>query len=100
MYPAYSLRLTSGEVFQTTSDSCIILPESCQLGRFAFPIVTRSLTHICAGIAQHPKISTAGSNPVRVDLVDARDHRRSTHVGSDTRGSQPGGGSEFFLFNE
>src|SRR5581483_11644594 len=37
---------------------------------------------------------------VRVTLVNARDHRRSAAVGGNARGSQPGGGSEFFLLDE
>src|SRR5436309_12401072 len=45
-------------------------------------------------------VRNTGSNPVRVALVDAADHRRVVRAGRDTRGSEAGGGSEFFLFNQ
>src|SRR5262245_49946623 len=35
-----------------------------QSGRFAFSLVTRSLAHICAGIAQHHEMSKLGRFPL------------------------------------
>src|SRR6266480_7649404 len=37
---------------------------------------------------------------VGITLVDARDHLCAVAVGGSARGSQPSGGSEFFLFHE
>lgn len=40
----------SGELFGQSN--CVILRESCKPFDFAFSLITRSLAHICGGIAQ------------------------------------------------
>jgi hypothetical protein len=39
-----------------------------QTGRFAFSLVTRSVAHICDGIAQHREIAKVGAIPVARSL--------------------------------
>jgi hypothetical protein len=43
-----------------------------QTSRFAFSLLTRSLPHVCGGIAQRREISKVGSNPVRVASIVKR----------------------------
>ena len=46
--------------------NCVIFARFVQTGRFAFPRLTRSLAHVCDGIAQSREKFKVGSNPVRV----------------------------------
>jgi len=61
--------LLGGEIFgQIRTRELRDSAQFVQTARFAFSPLTRSLSHVCDGIAQHHEFSKVGSNPVRVAI--------------------------------
>src|SRR5439155_6516604 len=93
-FPSFPLLLTrERKLFRTKSDTGTAnSARFVQTARFAFSTLTRSLAHVCGGIAQSRANFKVGSNPVRVALVDAGDRRRVVRAGRNAGGFEARGG--------